>query len=73
MCGERNGNAFDVKKKTGEGACPFNALYWDFLARNEAHFKSNPRMRQMYATWNRMSAEKRADYLASARAFLETL
>ena len=64
---------FDVKKKTGDEACPFNALYWDFLKRNEARLKSNPRMRQMYATWNKMSADKRADYLASARKFLETL
>ena len=64
---------FDVKKKTGEGACPFNALYWDFLIRNEPLLKSNARMRQMYATWNRMDAEKRADYLASAKEFLETL
>ncbi len=64
---------FDVKKKTGEGACPFNALYWDFLVRNEPLLKSNARMRQMYATWNRMDSEKRADYLASAKEFLETL
>ena len=64
---------YDVKKKTGDGACPFNALYWDFLIRNEDTFKTNARMRQMYATWNKMDADKRADYLASAARFLETL
>ena len=64
---------FDVKQKTGDGACPFNALYWDFLARNEEHFGTNPRMRQMYATWQKMSSEKRSDYLSSAKSFLETL
>lgn len=65
--------AYDVKKKTGDGACPFNSLYWDFLVRNREHFKANARMRQMYTTWNKMTEEKRADYLASAQKFLETL
>lgn len=64
---------YDVKKKTGAGACPFNALYWDFLARNEATLKSNPRMAQVYATWNRMKPESRAAYRQSAAAFLEAL
>lgn len=64
---------FDVKKKTGDGACPFNALYWDFLHRNEGKLKNNPRMRQMYATWNRMSPEKQSDYLESAKKILDTL
>ena len=65
--------AYDVKRKTGDGACPFSSLYWDFLLRNEDHFKSNARMRQMYATWKRMSPEKRANYLSTAKAFLSTL
>ncbi len=64
---------FDVKKKTGEGACPFNALYWDFLARNQERLGDNPRLRNAYATWRRMSDDKREDYRNSAAEFLETL
>ncbi len=36
-------------KDTGEGACPFNALYWDFLARNEDQLRANHRMGLMYS------------------------
>jgi deoxyribodipyrimidine photolyase-related protein len=64
---------FDVKQKTGPGACPFNALYWDFLARHERRFRRNRRMTNMYATWDRMTPDARAALRASAAAFLETL
>ena len=69
-CGECK---FDVKKKTGDGACPFNALYWDFLARNEDKLGQNARLRNPYSTWRRMSDNKRQDYLDSAAAFLSKL
>lgn len=65
--------AYDVKQKTGPRACPFNALYWHFLDRNEAVLGRNPRLAQPYATWRRMSAEKQAEYRDSADAFLATL
>jgi deoxyribodipyrimidine photolyase-related protein len=39
---------YDETARTGEGACPFNALYWDFLARNEDRLRSNGRMGLMY-------------------------
>jgi len=65
--------AFDVKKKHGEGACPFNSLYWDFLARNGEKLGTNPRMRQMYANWGRMSQDKQDAYRNSAAAFLDEL
>ncbi len=64
---------YDVKQKTGDDACPFNALYWDFLVRNEGKLKDNPRLGQMYNTWNKMDEEKRKTYLASANSFLKTL
>lgn len=64
---------YDVKQKTGPDACPFNALYWDFLARHETRLAGNMRMSNMYATWRRMSDAQRAEYRASATAFLETL
>lgn len=46
--------AFAPKQRTGKTACPFNALYWDFLARNEDVLAGNPRMNQAYATMRRM-------------------
>ena len=64
---------YDVKQKTGRNACPFNALYWDFLVRNEDKLKGNPRLGQVYRTWNKMDEVKRNEYLKSAKTFLETL
>lgn len=64
---------YDVKQKTGPDACPFNALYWSFLDRNARRFRGNHRMVNMYANWDRMTPDRRADYLASAEAFLATL
>lgn len=64
---------FDVKKKTGDDACPFNPLYWDFLIRNKEKLKSHPRMAQMYRTWDRMTFDKQQEYLDSAAKVLGKL
>ena len=64
---------YDVKQKTGPDACPFNALYWDFLARHEGRFRRNRRMVQMYANWDRMDPAVRDAYRVSAASFLDTL
>lgn len=64
---------YDVKKKTGDGACPFNPLYWHFLHRNREELAGNPRMGQMYSTWDRMSDDKQTDYLNSAEKILGAL
>ncbi|MEM9571633.1 MAG: cryptochrome/photolyase family protein [Pseudomonadota bacterium] len=64
---------FNVKQKTGADACPFNPLYWDFLYRNREKLQGNPRMAQMYRTWDRMSGDKQRDYLSSAAKVLACL
>ncbi len=67
------GCAYKVAQKTGPDACPFNLLYWHFLDRHRARFQSNPRMAQMYRTWDRMADTRRATVLAEAGAFLDQL
>ncbi len=64
---------YDVKQKTGSTACPFNALYWDFLARHEKQFKNNMRMANSYATWRKLPEPTQIEYRQSAAAFLAKL
>ncbi|WOI56260.1 cryptochrome/photolyase family protein [Palleronia sp. LCG004] len=65
--------AYSVKTKVGEGACPFNLLYWAFMERHRERFEGNPRMAQMYATWDRMDEDKRARILDEAETFLNRM
>ena len=65
--------AFDVRKRTGEGACPFNALYWDFIARHEERLAGNPRCAQIVRSWRAMAPGTRTEIRAQAQDFLARL
>ena len=67
------GCAYKVSQKTGEGACPFNTLYWHFLDRHRDRFSGNARMGNMYRTWDRMDEDKRRTVLEDAEAVLARL
>jgi deoxyribodipyrimidine photolyase-related protein len=68
-----DGCRYKVAQKTGPAACPFNALYWDFLARNEAKLARNPRMAPMYRVWAKFGDEQKQALRTSAAAFLAEL
>ena len=65
--------AFDVKKKLGPKACPFNYLYWYFLIANEEKLGSNHRLRMPYATLRKMGADRREQIVENAERFLDSL
>jgi deoxyribodipyrimidine photolyase-related protein len=64
---------YDVKQRTGADACPFNALYWNFIARNRDLIKGNPRMAQMVRTYDNFAADEQARIEASAAKTLAAL
>ena len=66
---------YKVSVKNGADACPFNYLYWDFLARNRDKLGHNHRVAMMYKTYDRMGDDKKAlieqdsaDFLAGLSA-----
>ncbi|WP_407495235.1 cryptochrome/photolyase family protein [Pseudooceanicola sp. MF1-13] len=63
-----DGCSYDPDVKVGEGACPFNLLYWDFLVRHRDRFEENRRMGVVYNAWDKMGEEKRKAVLEGASA-----
>ncbi|MGU3536896.1 cryptochrome/photolyase family protein [Methylobacterium sp. A54F] len=64
---------FDVARKAGPKACPFNYLYWNFLIANADRFSPNPRLAMPYRTLARMGPRRQAEIQADAARFLDGL
>jgi deoxyribodipyrimidine photolyase-related protein len=67
------GCRYDPKRLTEDDACPFNALYWDFLARNEATFVANPRMSLVIKNWASRDAKWQVAVRVKANAIRQRL
>lgn len=59
--------------KNGPTACPFNYLYWDFIARNEGKLRGNQRMGFMYKSLDRMGDKKRQAIQDDSRRFFKAI
>jgi len=57
---------FDPEQSTGERACPFTTLYWDFLLTHEARMAANPRMLLQVKNLARLGPKERAALRARA-------
>ncbi|MDX2165221.1 MAG: cryptochrome/photolyase family protein [Gammaproteobacteria bacterium] len=64
---------YDVKQKTGEKACPFNYLYWNFLEEHKDRLQKNPRLKMIYSTLERMDKNKKNEIRSDSKNFLSTL
>ncbi|WP_419729046.1 cryptochrome/photolyase family protein [Lichenicola sp.] len=65
--------AYDPKLSVGPGACPFNALYWDFMSRHAQKLEGNTRMAMPLRTLERMAPEKRTSLQTQAGDFLAAM
>jgi deoxyribodipyrimidine photolyase-related protein len=64
---------YNVKDITGPKACPFNALYWNFLHRHRKKLEKNHRLSFMYGTWDKFSAQKKEAITLQANLHLEKM
>ena len=64
---------YNVKKRVGEDACPFNSLYWHFMARNEDVLRGNNRLAMPYRNLDKMDKVVREGLMEQADRFLAGL
>ena len=62
-----------MKQKAGPDACPFNYLYWDFVARHRERFARNPRMGPIVRNLDRMTDARKAEIRTDSARFLDAL
>lgn len=64
---------YDPSKTTGDGACPYNSLYWHFVDRHAEYLTKNARMGLILANWRKRDPAEREAIVAWADTFLEAL
>lgn len=52
---------FDPNQATGEKACPFTTLYWDFLERHKSRFARHPRTALQWKNLERLDDDEKRD------------
>lgn len=53
------GCRYDPAQRSGDSACPFTTLYWDYLMRHEAALAKNPRMALQVKNVARLTGEQK--------------
>jgi deoxyribodipyrimidine photolyase-related protein len=61
--------SYNATKRTGQGACPFTSLYWEFFARNRKVLAGNHRLAMVYKTLDTMKADERSAVLEQAEHY----
>ncbi len=64
---------FDDAKRTGNDACPFNFLYWNFLIKHEEKLRANPRFGPAVLGLRNIGEDERKRIQQQAAAFIQQL
>lgn len=62
-----SGCRYNPDKRTGEDACPFTVLYWDFLSRNKTKLEGNQRMSMQLRNLNNLKPDELATIRQDAK------
>ncbi|MCH8494769.1 MAG: cryptochrome/photolyase family protein [Balneolales bacterium] len=65
--------SYKISLKTGEEACPFNYLYWNFVDNHRDVFEENGRVSFMVNMFDKRSDEDKKAIKESANTFIENL
>lgn len=64
---------YDPNDLLGQKACPFNALYWNFMINHREKLQSNQRLPYVYSTLDKFSVEKKNAIIEKSRIIFETM
>jgi deoxyribodipyrimidine photolyase-related protein len=64
---------YNRTKRTGDDACPFNSLYWDFHDRHRNKLGNNIRLAMVYRLWDKMVPQDKEAVLLRANWCLENI
>lgn len=64
---------YQVKKRTGDKACPFNYLYWNFVMQHKDKLEHNRRLGFVYKNLERIDETEKKDIKAQARRFFKAM
>ena len=65
--------SFDKNQRTGENACPFNFLYWNFLLKHQDKLRKNYRMARMLHNLKFLDDQEKGAVQDQAQQFIEDL
>jgi deoxyribodipyrimidine photolyase-related protein len=65
--------AYNPELMTGENSCPFNSLYWNFLAQNKGKLRRNHRLSYVFSTWDKFTLEKQQAIVNQAQHTLQRM
>ncbi|WP_417659553.1 cryptochrome/photolyase family protein [Pseudidiomarina sp.] len=64
---------YDVNQRTGDNACPFNSLYWNFINEHQHKLSNNPRMGLILNQWQKRSPEQQQELVQQAKLYLGSI